>query len=84
MIGSGSFKESAVDLMKRVLQSVDHDLHKLQQLSLEHLVQFNGIGIAKAVKIKTALELSKRLVQKTQNKVPVLNHSKVAFENIRY
>ena len=84
LIGSGSFKESAVDLMKRVLQSVDHDLHKLQQLSLEHLVQFNGIGIAKAVKIKTALELSKRLVQKTQNKVPVLNHSKVAFENIRY
>jgi DNA repair protein RadC len=70
--------------MKWVLQSVDHDLHKLQQLSLEHLVQFNGIGIAKAVKIKTALELSKRLVQKTQNKVPVLNHSKVAFENIRY
>ena len=58
LISSGSPKESAVDLMKRVLQSVDNNLLKLHKMPLEYLVKFNGIGMAKAVKIKAALELS--------------------------
>ena len=41
LIGSGSLKESAVDLTKRVLNSVANDLHKLHRVSLERLIEFN-------------------------------------------
>ena len=84
LIGSGSPKESAVDLMKRVLQSVDNNLLKLHKMPLEHLVKFNGIGMAKAVIIKAALELSKRLGQHQKDKSPVLNYSKLVYEQIRH
>lgn len=84
LIGSGSPKESAVDLMKRVLQSVDNNLLKLHKMPLEYLVKFNGIGMAKAVIIKAALELSKRLGQHQKDKSPVLNYSKLVYEQIRH
>ncbi len=84
LIGSGSSKESAVDLMKRILNSVSNDLHKLNQIPLERLTQFNGIGMAKAIKIKAALELSRRLSMQKQDKSPILNHSKIVFDHIRY
>ena len=84
LIGSGSPKESAVDLMKRVLQSVDNNLLKLHKMPLEHLVKFNCIGMAKAVIIKAALELSKRLGQHQKDKSPVLNYSKLVYEQIRH
>ncbi len=84
LIGSGSPKESAVDLMKRVLQSVDNNLLKLHKMPLEYLVKFNGIGMAKAVKIKAALELSKRSGQHQKDKSPVLNYSKLVYEQIRH
>ena len=43
IIGSGSTQESGVELMKRILASVENNLQKLQQLPLEHLVKFKGI-----------------------------------------
>ena len=64
LIGSGNLNETAMGLAQRILKSVDHDLNKLHQLPLEILLKFNGIGLAKAVKIKAGLELSKRMIQK--------------------
>ena len=84
LIGSGSSKESAVDLMKRVLQSVDNNLLKLHKIPLEYLIKFNGIGKAKAVKLKVALELIKRVDQHQKDKSPVLNYSKLVYEQIRH
>lgn len=60
LIGSGSRHESAVELSKRILASCDHQLNKLSKLSLKQLMQFKGIGEAKAITIAAALELSKR------------------------
>lgn len=60
LIGSGSTKESAVDLMKRVLNSCDNNLNSLGKLSFSDLTQFNGIGEAKAITIMAACELGKR------------------------
>ena len=60
LIGSGNKTESAVDLSKRILQSVEHNLNLLAKLSVEQLMEFNGIGEAKAISILTALELGKR------------------------
>lgn len=60
LIGSGNREESAVDLSKRILQSVDSNINKLAKLSIEKLINFKGIGEAKAISIVTALELGKR------------------------
>ena len=82
LIGSGTTKESAVALMQRILSSVHHDLKKFQQLPLETLTQFKGIGEAKAIKLKAGLELSKRLQNQSPKKEYILNHSKVVYELI--
>ncbi|AOW21773.1 RadC family protein [Urechidicola croceus] len=60
LIGSGSRNESAVDLSKRILAFVENNLNALAKLSAEQLMQFKGIGEAKAISIMTALELGRR------------------------
>jgi DNA repair protein RadC len=60
LIGSGSREESAVDLCKRILASVDYNLNALGKLSIKQLMEFKGIGEAKAITISAALELGRR------------------------
>ncbi|WP_299097652.1 RadC family protein [Winogradskyella sp.] len=60
LIGSGSREESAVDLCKRILASVDHNLNALGKLSIAQLTEFKGIGEAKAITIVAAMELGRR------------------------
>jgi DNA repair protein RadC len=60
LIGSGSTKESAVDLMKRVLADSKNNLNTLGKMSIHELCQYNGIGEAKAITILAACELGKR------------------------
>ena len=60
LIGSGSRDECAVDLCKRILASVDYNLNALGKLSIKHLMEFKGIGEAKAITIAAALELGRR------------------------
>ncbi|GGD29528.1 RadC family protein [Hyunsoonleella pacifica] len=60
LIGSGNRDESAVTLCKRILASVDNNLSALGKLSLKQLMEFKGIGEAKAITIAAALELGRR------------------------
>lgn len=60
LIGSGNREESAVDLCKRILASVDNNLNALGKVSLKQLMDFKGIGEAKAITIAAALELGRR------------------------
>ncbi|HIC31228.1 MAG TPA: JAB domain-containing protein [Flavobacteriaceae bacterium] len=60
LIGSGNRDESAVDLCKRILASADNNLNQLGKLSINQLMQFKGIGEAKAISIAAALELGRR------------------------
>ena len=60
LIGSGSAKESAVDLMKRVLNDCKNNLNTLGKKSIHELCDYNGIGEAKAISILAACELGKR------------------------
>jgi len=60
MIGSGNRKESAVALCKRILASVDNNLNNLGKLSIKQLMEFKGIGEAKAITIAAAMELGRR------------------------
>ena len=60
LIGSGSRDESAVSLCKRILASVDNNLSELGKLSIKQLMEFKGIGEAKAITIAAAMELGRR------------------------
>lgn len=60
LIGSGSRSESAVSLSQRILASVDNNLSELGRLSIANLMEFKGIGQAKAVAISAATELGRR------------------------
>jgi len=60
LIGSGNRDESAVALCKRILASVENNLSELGKLSINQLMEFKGIGEAKAITIAAALELGRR------------------------
>ena len=60
LVGSGSTKETAVELMKRVLSECDNNLNTLGRMTISELCKYNGIGEAKAITIIAACELGKR------------------------
>ncbi|MDD5862881.1 MAG: DNA repair protein RadC [Prevotella sp.] len=60
LIGSGTRKQSAVDLMKTVLNDCHNNLNTLGKLSVTDLERYEGIGPAKAITILAACELGKR------------------------
>ena len=64
LVGSGNDEESAVDLMKRVLNSCGNSISELAKLSVDDLCTFRGIGPAKAITIVAACELWKRREEK--------------------
>jgi len=80
LIGSGSRNESAVDLSKRILASVDNNLNALGKLSLSQLMQFKGIGEAKAISIIAALELGRRRRSEDAVELKKITSSKIIFE----
>lgn len=60
LIGSGTPKMSAVELMKVVLAACHNNLNTLGKMSIKDLENFKGIGPAKAITILAACELGKR------------------------
>ena len=60
LIASGNRDESAVELSKRILQSLGNNLNRLAKLSVNDLMKFKGIGKAKAISIIASLELGRR------------------------
>ena len=60
LIGSGNKTESAVALSQRILASVNFNLSELGKLSIKQLMEFKGIGEAKAISIAAAMELGRR------------------------
>ncbi|MFT0716236.1 RadC family protein [Flagellimonas lutimaris] len=80
LIGSGSRNESAVELSKRILASVNHNLNELGNLSVNQLMRFKGIGEAKAVTIAAALEMGRHRRMEDTTKITKIKSSHDAFE----
>lgn len=62
ILRTGNGKATAMDLARQLLKTFD-GLRGLDTQPAEALCKVNGIGIAKAAQLKSAFELSKRLVQ---------------------
>lgn len=80
LIGSGSRNESAVGLSKRILASVDNNLNALGKLTISQLMNFKGIGEAKAISIIAATELGRRRRAEDVVELKKITSSKMIFE----
>jgi len=79
-LGSGSRNESALDLAKRILASVGGSYKRLAKLSVEELIEFKGIGNAKAINILSALEIGRRREDRDENNKVVINNSNKIYK----
>ena len=83
LIGSGSTKESAVDLMKRILGDCNNNLNTLGKMGVRELCQYNGIGEAKAISILAACELGKRRQMESPEERPDLSSATRIYNLMR-
>jgi len=83
LIGSGSRKETAVELSKRILNQFGNNLNELAKLSVKELMKFKGIGEAKAISIIAALELGRRRKETEPEKRVKIITSKDAYEYLK-
>lgn len=60
ILGSGNNEDSAVELARKILASVDYNWQKLSKLSIKDLMKFKGIGEAKAISVAASLEIGRR------------------------
>lgn len=60
LINSGSGKESAVDVAKKILKLGHDNLDELGKISINEMISIKGIGEARAVTLVAALELGRR------------------------
>jgi DNA repair protein RadC len=79
LIGSGSRNESAVQLCQRILASANNNLNQLGKLSIQQLMDFKGIGEAKAISIAAALELGRRRRSEDAAELHKITSSKAVF-----
>ncbi len=60
LVGSGNQDESAVELMRRMLDSCGNDLNELARWDVHDFSSFKGMGPAKSLTLMAALEIGRR------------------------
>ena len=80
LLGSGSRNESAVQLAQRILSQSQQNLNELGKRTVVQLMEFKGIGEAKAITIAAALELGRRRRQEEVQERFKISSSKSVFE----
>jgi DNA repair protein RadC len=83
LISSGNSKESAVELSRRIMDSLHHNLHELGKMNCDDLKRFRGIGEAKAVTLIAAMELGRRRNQSVALEKEQIKCSKDAANFLR-
>lgn len=84
LIGSGSTDESAVELMKRMLADCNNNLNSLGKKGIHELMQYKGIGEAKAITILAACELGKRRQAETPEERPNLGTATNIYRHMHH
>jgi len=79
LLGSGTRNQSAVELAKSILSSVENNLNALCELGLKELQRFRGIGEAKAIIIAAAMELGRRRQASSTLERPLIRCSRDAY-----
>lgn len=80
LIGSGSRKETAVELCRRILADAKNNLNNISKLEVQDLCQYRGVGEAKAISIIAALELGRRRQEAEPEIASTLNSSRKVYD----
>lgn len=86
ILGNGTRKMSVLDVSAQLLYK-EQGLRYLKEASLEELTTQKGIGMAKAISIKAALELGKRVAQEQHDRLIIKSPQDVknrVMEEMRY
>lgn len=70
LVGSGYPGVSAVELMQKILTDCGNSLNTLGKMPIHDLMQYKGVGEAKAITILAACELGKRRQQERAEERP--------------
>jgi DNA repair protein RadC len=79
IMGSGNRDETAVELARKILASVNNNWNQLSLLSVKDLMKFKGIGEVKAISITTALEIGRRRASQEVPEKPAISKSNDAY-----
>jgi DNA repair protein RadC len=80
LLGSGSRKETAVQLARRLLSDYSNNINELARLSASELQKYKGVGKAKAITIAAAFELGRRRADTTGVERVKITSSAVAYQ----
>lgn len=80
LIGSGSTNESAIDLMKRILNDCKNNLNTLGKMTVAELQRYKGMGPAKAITVLAACELGKRRAREKAEEQQDLGSAKAIYD----
>ena len=83
IMGSGSRDETAVELARKILASVNNNWHQLSLLTIKDLAKFKGVGEVKAISIATALEIGRRRASQEIPEKAQISSSKNAYQILK-
>ena len=83
LISNGTRERSALDLARDLYMLADKNLLKLSAMSLREYQKVKGIGMAKAISIKAALELSARILRQETNETIKIDNSDEAYKFLK-
>ena len=84
LIGSGNTEETAVELMRKVLDDCHNRLSELGKYTVDDLCRFKGSGPAKAGTILAASELGKRRREEEPSERKKINSSQDVYANFHH
>ncbi len=83
IMGSGSKDETALELSRKILASVDNNWHQLSLLTVKDLTKFKGVGLVKAISVAAALEIGRRRAAQEIPVKPQIVRSKDAYKILK-
>lgn len=83
LIGGGTRKKTAVELMQDILSDCDNRLCNLNRLTLQDLMTYSGIGEAKALSIIAAAEIGRRRMMEKNDDIKQFEDGSVVLEYMR-
>ncbi|MEM6769859.1 MAG: DNA repair protein RadC, partial [Bacteroidota bacterium] len=83
LLGSGVPGQSVLEVARRLLLSVEHDLNQLADWNIADFRRFKGIGEVRAIRLMAALELGRRRESAAIRERPVLSNSEQCVRYLR-
>lgn len=83
IIGGGTRKQTAVELMQNIMSDCEDSLVNLNRMTVDDLMQYSGIGEARALSIVAAAEIGRRRLGESVSDRKPFSDSSIVYEYIQ-